>query len=50
MTYSESKSDSNFVINLVSDFAPTFSESESKSESESGSRHLHFLYLIFAFL
>ena len=33
MTYSQSKSDSNFVINLVSDFAPTFSESESKSES-----------------
>ena len=33
MTYSQSKSDSNFVVNLVSDFAPTFSESESKSES-----------------
>ena len=37
MTYSESKSDSNFVINIVSNFAPTFFESKSESNSESES-------------
>ena len=36
MLYSESESDfSNFAINSLSTFAPTFSESESESESES---------------
>ena len=38
MTYSESEADSNFAINLLSTFAPIFSESksdESESESES---------------
>ena len=34
MTYSESKSDSNFDINLVSNFVPTFSKSKSESEFE----------------
>ena len=34
MTYSESKSDSNFDINLVSNFVPTFSKSESEFECD----------------
>ena len=34
VTYSESKSDSNFDINLVSNFVPTFSKSKSESEFE----------------
>ena len=34
MYYSESESDSNFAINLLSTLDPTFSESKSKSESD----------------
>ena len=34
MSYSESESDFNFVINSASHFAPTFSESNYESESE----------------
>ena len=38
MTYSESEADSNFAINLLSTFAPIFSEPKSdQSESESES-------------
>ena len=35
VTYSESKSYSNFDINLVSNFVSTFSKSKSESEFES---------------
>ena len=34
MSYSESEPDSNFVINSLSTFVPTFSESKSESESD----------------
>ena len=35
MSYSESRPDSNFVINSASNFDPTFSECKSQSNSES---------------
>ena len=35
MSYSESGPNSNFAINLASNFDPVFSESKSESESES---------------
>ena len=37
MSYSESGSESNFTINSVSNFDPTFSESKFESNSESES-------------
>ena len=52
MSYSESEPDSNFIINSLSTFVPTFSESNSESESDFSSMFVNldvcvFFYPIF---
>ena len=52
MSYSESEPDFNFIINSLSTFVPTFSESNSESESDFSSMFVNldvcvFFYPIF---
>ena len=47
MSYSESEPDSNFIINSLSTFFPTFSESNSESESDFSSTFMNLDICVF---
>ena len=47
MSYSESEPDSNFIINSLSTFVPTFSESNSESESDFSSTFMNLDICVF---